>query len=263
MKIGFLGTGAIASAMVTGLSSAGGEAHSILLSPRNAAIAADLAHRFPQVSVASSNQEVVDECTIVVVAVRPQIAQSVLSELRFRAGQSVISLVSGYSLQRVRTLASPASRVTRAVPLPSAAQRRSPTAIHPPDRVTAEIFDSLGTAFAVDSETEFDALCSATATMATYFAFADGVASWLTRQGIPETIARDYIARILSGLAHATAEAPERSFPSLAADHATRGGTNQQVLTSLREHGVFDHLSEALDAVMRRVTASTSIPIDS
>ena len=260
MRLGFLGTGAITSAIVTGLDSAGGARHSIRLSPRNAEIAADLAARFRGVSVASSNQNVLDESEVVLIAVRPQVAGNVLSELRFRADHHVISLVSGFSLSRVSDLVSPAGGVARAVPLPSAAKRRSPTAIYPRDNRTAELFDSLGAAFAVDSETEFAAFCTTTATIAAYFAFADGAASWLTRHGIPPEKARDYIARIYSGLADIAIEQPQRDFQSLAADHATAGGTNEQVLNDLVRHGVFESFSQALDGVMRRVTADSRTP---
>ena len=68
--------------------------------------------------------------------------------------------------------------------------------------------------------------------------------------------ARDYIAQIFSGLADTAVDAPERSFQSLAEDHATRGGTNEQVLARLAESGLFQTFSEALDAVLRRVTAA-------
>ena len=267
MKLGFLGTGAITSAMVTGLNSpssssfsgAGVGQHSILLSPRNAALAADLAGRYPQVSVASSNQEVVDECDSIVVAVRPQIAEHVLSELHFPPDRNIVSLVSGFSVRRLASLVAPATRVARAVPLPSAARRRSPTAIYPRDRDAVDLFALLGAAFAVDSEREFDALCTATATMAAYFAFADGAASWLARNGILPDQARDYIARIYAGLSDTAMEHPERSFQALAADHATRGGTNEQILTALTAHGVFEKFSEGLDGVMRRVTAAGAV----
>jgi len=259
MKLGFLGTGAITSAMVTGLNSLGNGGHAIVLSPRNSAVAADLAHRFPLVSIASSNQQVVDECETVVIAVRPQIAESVLTELRFRGGHNLISLVSGYSVAKLSRLLAPATKVTRAVPLPSTARRRSPTAIYPENSGAVELFGLLGAAFAVDTEREFDAFCTATATMATYFAFADGAASWLARNGIAETQARDYVARLLAALADTAMEAPERSFQELAADHATRGGINEQVLTHLTASGVFESFSEALDGVMRRVTKSDDI----
>lgn len=257
MKLGFLGTGAITSAMVTGLRSPDGGEYSILLSPRNAAVAADLARRFPSVSVAFSNQEVLDQSETVVIAVRPQVTENVLSELRFRPDHNVISLVSGFSVRRLGGLVAPATKISRAVPLPSAARRRSPTAVYPYDAETIALFTLLGAAFAVDTEHEFDAFCSTTAIMAMYFAFADGAASWLTRHGIPHAKARDYIARLDFGMANTAMERPDRSFHELAADHATRGGTNEQVLNYLTQHGVFDRFSEALDGIMQRVTAAS------
>lgn len=252
MRLGFLGTGAITSAMVTGLSAASSE-YAMVLSPRNGVIAADLARRFPNVAMASSNQAVVDACETVVIAVRPQIAEEILKELRFTGGQNVISVVSGFPVARLAGLVAPAAKITRVVPLPSAARRKSPTAIYPRDGLTVELFALLGTAFAVDTEREFDALCTVTATMATYFAFAGGVAGWLTQEGIAAQEARDYVARIFLGLAETAVEERGSSFEQLAADHATRGGTNEQVLTYLRGHGVFERIDEALDGVMRRV----------
>ncbi len=255
MRLGFLGTGTITSAMVTGLS-ATKDRYSMVLSPRNEAVAADLAQRFPGVAIASSNQAVVDACETVVIAVRPQIAAKVLKELRFRSDQNIVSVVSGFPVARLSELVAPAVKITRAVPLPSAARRGSPTAIYPRDGLAVELFGLLGQAFAVDTEREFDALCTVTATMATYFAFAGGAAAWLTRQGIVAQEARDYVARIFLGLAETAVERRGSSFEKLAAAHATRGGTNEQVLTYLVGHGVFERFGEGLDSVMRRVTGA-------
>src|SRR5262249_54450121 len=113
-KLGFLGTGAITSAMVTGLKASREEPRAILLSPRNAAVAAALADRFDNVSVAPSNQELVEECETIVIAVRPQIAQEVLAGLRFPSGANVISLVSGLPVRRLAALTAPATRISRA-----------------------------------------------------------------------------------------------------------------------------------------------------
>jgi pyrroline-5-carboxylate reductase len=254
LKLGFLGTGAITSAMVTGLNSAG-TAYPVVVSPRNAAVAAGLADRFPQVSVAPSNQEVLDRCDTLVIAVRPQIAAAVLAELRFRHDHRVISLISGYSVDRLLALVAPATRITRAVPLPSSARRQSPTAIYPRDQEAAHLFAQLGSAFAAQTEREFDAFCTATATMATYFAFADGIASWLMRQGIAEAQARGYVSGLFAGMSGTTMQSPDLSFQALAADHATPGGINEQVLTQLAAQGFFEKFARELDAVMRRVTA--------
>jgi pyrroline-5-carboxylate reductase len=257
MKLGFVGTGAITTAIVTGVSSASPERQAIRLSPRNANIAAELASRFPGVSVASSNQEVLDSSDIIVLAVRPQVAASVISELRFRPDHRVISVISTLSLANISSWIAPATKVTRAVPLPSVAQRQGPTVIYPPDRLVADLFGRLGAAIEVETENEIDALSTATATIASYFAFADAIASWLTRHGVPSSTARDYVAKVFRGPLNAVVDAPERSLKSLTNEYATPGGINEQVLTYLVERDVFKNLSRSLDAVLHRMKSGS------
>jgi pyrroline-5-carboxylate reductase len=260
MELGFIGTGEITSSIVKGLSSSGTTTHSIRLSPRNFDIANALSSRFKDVSVASTNQDVVDHSEIVVIAVRPPVAERVLSELRFRPVHTIISLVSALSLRKLTALVMPAKRVIRAVPLPSTAKRAGPTAIYPADPAGAELFSSVGTVFAVESEHEFNAICAATATIATHFAFANRIASWLERQGVAETKARDYIARLYQGVTMGAVDEPHRSFDSLASSHATSGGINEQFLKHVVECGFLTSISDGLDAVLDRLEASADKP---
>jgi pyrroline-5-carboxylate reductase len=55
MKLGFIGTGALTSAIVAGLKCAADNSVPVLLSPRNREIAANLASRYPDVRVAPDN----------------------------------------------------------------------------------------------------------------------------------------------------------------------------------------------------------------
>ena len=260
MQLGFIGTGEITSSIVTGLCSLGTTSHSIHLSPRNAAVARELSKRFRGISVASSNQEVLDHSDTIVVAVRPAAARGVLSELRFSPGHQIISVVSGLSLMSLSRLVRPATRITRAVPLPSTARRLSPTAIYPTLPAAVDLFAKLGTVFPVETEKEFDAICATTATIASYFAFVERIASWLAQQGIPESKARDYVGRLFFGLTTTAVEAPERNFQSFAANHATSGGINEQFLAHLIERGLLTSVSEALDAVLHRISARSQTP---
>jgi pyrroline-5-carboxylate reductase len=253
MQLGFIGTGEITSSIVTGLSSSRPTAHSIWLSPRNSAIAKGLANRFHGISVASCNQEVLDHSDTIVIAVRPSVARHVLSELRFRPDHQVVSLISALALRSLSELVVPAVRIARAVPLPSTANRLSPTAIYPPDQVAFELFAAVGTVFPVERESEFDAICATTATIAFYFAFKETIASWLEQQGVPAWQARDYVARLLLGVTTGAVEASERSFQSLAATHATSGGINEQFLKHLVEDGLLTRVSEPLDAILHRI----------
>lgn len=257
MKLGFLGTGEISSAMVTGWSSCGIEFRSMTVSPRNLQIATNLAGRFSGVSVASSNQDVLDSCDTVVIAVRPPIARSVLSELHFRPDHRVISVVSALCLQSLSELTAPATRITRAVPLPSTDKRIGPTAIYPPNRFVEDLFAAIGTVYPVETEGAFDAICAATATIASFYAFLDGVASWLSNNGIADAKARDYVARMFLGVTSTATDTPGGSFQSLASAHTTAGGINEQFLKHLVQRGLLTSVPKGLDLVMQRIRAAS------
>jgi pyrroline-5-carboxylate reductase len=79
----------------------------------------------------------------------------------------------------------------------------------------------------------------------------------LEQQGVPATQARDYIAGLFLGVTTGAVDASERSFQSLAAIHATAGGINEQFLKYLVEYGVFTKISEALEAVLRRISVES------
>jgi pyrroline-5-carboxylate reductase len=249
MKLGIIGVGMIAAAIVDGLCSAEPGA-SIFLSPRNAETAAALASRYPNVEVAKSNQAVLDMSDMVVLAVRPQIADDVLPRLRFRTDHHVVSLIATMSLEYLRSATAPAGKITRAVPLPAVARRQGPTAIFPGDGGVQALFDRLGTAVVLDDEGEFDVFTAATAVMASYFAFADTVASWMEREGVPAAKSRTYVGQMFEGLAGAPSD---RSFAELAGEHQTRGGLNEQVVRSVTSDGRFTGLDRALDAILVRL----------
>lgn len=83
MRIGFIGTGAITEAMVTGILSDTPLASEVVVSPRNAEVASRLASMFPAVRIAADNQEVADASDILVLAIRPQVAERVVRGLHF------------------------------------------------------------------------------------------------------------------------------------------------------------------------------------
>lgn len=124
--IGVLGVGALGAAIVTGLCEDVDDAPEVLLSPRNATIAAGLAERFPTVAVAPDNQAVVDGSPAVILCVRPQIAHDVLSPLRFHADRVVVSAMAGVSVTTLEALVAPATDVARVIPLPGILERLTP-----------------------------------------------------------------------------------------------------------------------------------------
>ena len=151
-SLGFIGTGSLASFFVEGLARAGaGEV--IMVSPRNAEKAESLRQRFG-VTIAG-NQHIADTCDLVVVSVLPRQAEAVLRPLRFRSGQTVLSVMSDIRLARVRELVSPAYAAVSMMPGSSNAYNVGPSVLHPENAAARALLERLGPVHAYDTEDTF------------------------------------------------------------------------------------------------------------
>jgi pyrroline-5-carboxylate reductase len=254
MAYGVLGVGAIGAAIVTGLCENVDDPPKVLLSPRNAEIAAGLAQRCATVDVAADNQAVVDGAGVVVLCVRPQVAQTVLAELRFPADRVVISAMAGVPVTALQRLVAPATDVARVIPLPSVARREGITPVHPPNAAATALFDRLGETVELADVKAFEAFSASTATIAAHFAYLNAIAAWLELQEIPAPAATRYVASMFAGLAEAT-RSGER-FEQLAREHATSGGINEQFLNELEQGGMLEGVHLGLQRVLDRLNAT-------
>lgn len=256
MTYGIIGVGAIAASIVAGLSDSIENPPHILLSARNTRISAGLAARYPNVSACSDNQAVVDGAATVVLSVRPQDAAVALQPLHFSAGQSIVSVMAGISIEALGRLVAPATAIARAIPLPAVAQRRGSTPILPPGGAAKALFDRLGSAIELDDAQVFEAMSASTATIAAYFAYLGAISKWLVRRGLPSEDATRYIATIFGELTPAL-ESGE-GFDRLAQDHATRGGTNELFLAHLTDSAACDSVNQGLEKVFQRLVGRSN-----
>ncbi|KSV73656.1 pyrroline-5-carboxylate reductase [Sinorhizobium sp. Sb3] len=253
MTIGFVGTGTITAAVVTGLGKTGFRDTPIVLSPRSESVATRLAAANQNVSIALGNQDVLDRSDLVFLAVRPQIAEEVVRALRFRPSHHVISFVAATPLDRLLAWIDQPVRLSQAIPLPFVADLQGATAIHPPDEVSNAVFSALGTAVQVENKCEFDLLAVAGSMMGTYFGILDATSTWLESQGLPRAAGDAYLRQLFSGLDHAVRSRPDTSFDELVGDHSTKGGLNEQVLEDFRGFGGTAALQKALGRVLTRI----------
>lgn len=250
MTLGFIGTGTMAAAMVEGLC---GE--DILVSPRGAEVAADLARRFPGVRVAADNQSVIDGSDMVVLAVRPQVAEAVIRPLRFRPGQTVVSVIAATQIASLRDWIGFDLPIIRAIPLPFAADRASVTPLFPPNAEVAALFNRLGTALPCATIAEFDLMAVGSALMGSYFGILETAQGWLMAQGLDDSAARTYLAGLFANLGQVAQTSPA-DFATLRAEHSTPGGLNEQIFRDFAAGGGTAALTAALDRVLDRVRGS-------
>lgn len=256
MKIGFVGTGVITEAIVTGLLRAEFPVNGIVVSPRSEATAGRLAALSPLVRVAEDNQEVVSASDVVVLAVRLQVAEEVLRPLHFTSRKIVASLIATVPIPTLREWIGADVEISRAVPLPFVAELNGVTVVHPGSDVLTGIFGALGAVINCETIEEFDAFAVAGALMGAYFGIAETCADWLVSAGAPYDKARAYLAPFFHGLAGSAVAAPRKTFDDLRVGHTTPGGLNDQLYESFRQDGGVRALKVAMDAVAERIAVA-------
>jgi pyrroline-5-carboxylate reductase len=256
MILGFVGTGHIAAAMVTGLCTApqrGDRPQRILVSPRNAETAAGLAKRFTQVAVARDNQAVVDGSDWVVLAVRPQVAREVVAALKFKPGQTILSLIAPVADDWIGEAVKPGRFAARIFVMPPCETHVGPVMVFPREPAVEALMRPLGTVIPVKDRREFLALWTLTALIAPFYGFAAKSGDWAAANGAGAAEARAFAASMLHSLA-AVAAAPGAEPPDALAKHAqTPGGLNEQVVRELAAKGWFDAVGVSLDGILKRL----------
>lgn len=117
-KIGVIGAGKIGSAIVRGVIRAG-------LVPRDQVMASDVSDALRQsiakelgIKVTSDNGKLCDFANIVILAVKPQIVDSVVKEIAKKLAKTklLISVAAGVPLSRIEAHLAPGARVARVMP---------------------------------------------------------------------------------------------------------------------------------------------------
>jgi pyrroline-5-carboxylate reductase len=248
LRVGFVGVGSIAAAMVDALMS-GPHADEIdvVLSPRSAPRSAELAARHTQVRVAPHNQLVVDAADIVILAVLPDQMAALCSSLSFRQEQVVASLAAGWPPSLLAQHVHPAATVCQMIPLPMIALHTGPVVICPPVRRVEHLLEGCGEIVSIEREEDLIVLSCVSATMSTFLAFENTVIDWSIKHGLDAQTAKDCVAALFRGLATETIHTGLDRLPEMPEEHETRGGLNEYVRQSLTTAGVFAELANHLD----------------
>lgn len=235
MRLGFLGTGTIASAVVRGLV---GQGHQIRVSPRSRARAEALAHDIPEVTIAP-NAEVVAESELVFLGLLAAQAPTVLEGLPFRAGQKVVSFMADMPLGQVATLVAPAEARAIMLPYPGIAAGGSPILALGDMAVLRGIFTPANRIFEMESEAQLAAYLAAQAVLSPVAQLLATAADWLGDGPAGESFLRLLVTSSLSG----------QDSAALIAALNTEGGYNQRLRQHMERAGTPEALRAGLDGL--------------
>ena len=184
MKLGFIGTGIITAAVGSGIWTSKISFQKIFISPRNRNIAQKLKKRFRKVNITKTNQEVVDKSNWVFLAVTPKVGKKILSKLKYRSNQKIISFISTINLDQLKKIVKKKAKIIRAIPLPFISLRKGPVPIFTPDKQVKSFFNKIGTTVEIKSEKSSKNFWATSGMMAPFYEMLKILSDWLVKKGI-------------------------------------------------------------------------------
>ena len=253
MRLGFIGTGKIASSVITGICNSKISFKKILVSPRNRNVAQRLKRKFRKVSIAKNNQEIVNACNWIFLAVTPKVGKKIIPNLKFRSNQKVISFIATINLAQLRKAIGKKVKIVRAIPLPPISIRKGPVPICPPDKQVKSFFNKLGTTVEIKNEKSSKNFWATSGMMAPFYELLKVLSDWLVKRGIKRNEAQKYITSLFVALSEDSVMNSKKDLKYLVKDSQTPKGLNEQAVKQLRKAGFYRSLEKSLNSILKRL----------
>lgn len=258
MKIGFIGAGNMATAIIGGLLGAGTKAEDICVFDMDAN-KLDL-FSAKGINAESNSCDVTKKCDIIVLAVKPQNYSEVLSEISSCADESktFVSIAAGITIDFVRKGLGVDCPVVRVMPNTPLLVGKGATAICFSDNVSLQAKDVTSAMFSCSgaleefSEDKMDAIISVNGSSPAYFyLFAKAMADYAESVGIDRESAMNLICAAMEGSAEmlrSSGDAPDTLIKKV----SSKGGTTIEALNRFYEHGLEETVKDAMAACTKR-----------
>ena len=253
MKLGFIGTGKITSSVVTGICGSKISYKKIILSPRNRSIAQKLKKRFKKISIAKNNQEIINSCNWIFLAVTPNVGEKIIKNLKFKSNQTIVSFISTMTLLQLKKAIKVKVKIFRAIPLPPISLRKGPVPVYPPNKKVKFFFDKLGTTIEISNEKLSKNFWSTSGMMAPFYELLSTMSDWLVKRGIKRDKAQKYVTSLFAALSEDAVVNSNKGLKYLVKESQTAGGLNEQGVKELRKAGFYRSTEKILNSILKRL----------
>ena len=253
MKLGFIGTGKIASSVITGISNSNIKFKQIIVSPRNRKIANNLKKKFKKIYIAKNNQEVIDKSSWIFLSVTPNVGMKIIKDLKFKKNQTVISFISTINLAQLKKMVKVKLNIVRAIPLPPISLKKGPVPICPPNKSVKSFFDKIGSTIQIKNEKLSQNFWSTSGMMASYYDMLRVMSDWLVKKGIKRNDAQKYITSLFLALSEDAVVNSKKDLKFLVKESQTPRGLNEQGLKEMTKKGVYKSIIGTLNSIHKRL----------
>jgi pyrroline-5-carboxylate reductase len=259
-KIGFIGCGNMASAMIGGILSSGVLKPEEILASNHTAPKLEKAKEQFKIEVTQDNHTVAAESEVLVLSVKPQFYNEVIEEISDDVPDAsvVVTLAPGRTLEKLQNMFGRDLKLIRSMPNTPALVREGMTALCPGKLVTEEelngvrrLFDAFGKTEIV-SEAMMDAVVAVSGSSPAYvFLLIEAMADAAVMGGIPREKAYTFAAQSVLGSAKMVLETGKH--PGELKDMVcSPAGTTIEAVAALERAGFRGTVIEAMRACIEK-----------
>ncbi|MDR2976832.1 MAG: pyrroline-5-carboxylate reductase [Streptococcaceae bacterium] len=254
-KIGFIGAGKMAQAIIFGLS----DKSALMISGRNQQKNQETALKLG-VAAAASNSELAQACDLIVLSVKPQTVSLVLSEISasLTTEKTLISIAAGLDLQSLSDMTAPNQPIVRVMPNVNAAIQQSTSAIVRNEQVSdsnyqliKSLFEQVGSIHEI-AEKDFSCFSALSGSSPAFiYMFIDAMARAGVRYGLSKELATRISAETLAASAQNVLKSGEHP-QALADSVASPAGTTIEGIVALENHNFNAAVISAIEATIKK-----------
>ena len=260
MKIGFIGAGNMAQAMISGILTNG-------IFDKEEVVASDASKACLEgvekslgIHIIPNNRELVKQAEVIVLAVKPQYYSSVIEEIKdeIKEQQIIVTIAPGQTIEHLESLFGKAVKIVRTMPNTPALVGEGMTAVCGNKAVSEQeleyichILKGFGKVEVVD-EHLMDAVVAVSGSSPAYvFMFIEAMADAAVADGMPRKQAYEFAAQAVLGSAKMVLETGKH--PGELKDMVcSPGGTTIEAVRVLEEKGLRSTLFEAMRACSKK-----------
>ena len=253
MKLGFIGTGKIASSVITGICKSSIKYERIIISSRNKSISNKLKKSFKRITIEKDNQKIIDKSNWIFLCVTPVVGEKIIKKLKFSSNQMIISFISTINLSNLKKFTKMKKNIVRAIPLPPISLKKGPVPIFPPNKKVKNFFNKIGSTIEIKNEKLSINFWSISGMMASYYEMLKVMSNWLIKKGIKKNDAQKYITSLFLALSEDAVINSKKELKYLVKESQTPKGLNEQGLKEMSKQKVYNHIVKTLNSINKRL----------
>jgi len=261
MKIGFIGSGNMAAAIIRGMVAYGTDAKSVYISDIDSKKTEELSLECG-VIVSATNSELVSACELVVLAVKPHLIKPVLAEcahLLDASRHTLISIAAGVSLESLKGFSGvdkmPIIRVmpnvNSEIAMGMSAICKNDFVADAPFEYTKQAFEKIGKVAELDESFIPQFMAIAGCSPAFTYLFIDSLAKAAHKAGLPKSIATGIAAQAVLGSAALVMQSGKHPH-ELIDSVCSPGGTTIEGVCTLEREGFPAAIVACVDACIAK-----------